>query len=458
MYKALKLFLLLLCLPYFIFTMEETDSPEKPIKAHKKQRILDHFEGNVFNIKQIYDDISFLTQHALNGNKKALMLLVEYTESTKAVFDFFSYGVHHDTLFNSIPWNTLPLDFFKKNQPKTPQEYYYWGMFYANSMLQKLNYHKDMVDDLKEVAFNYIHKSAEEKFPKAVYWLGHLHYHGWGTTKDSQTAFFWKNEAASQYLPAVFDVGLMYLKGVGIPKNPDMGLALVKAVAVDHHSPTANHYLGLIHERDQNYLNREKACEYYEKAAKMGCLDAKNNLGLLYLNSNKDIIQGLHYMNKAAQKGSAHAKLCLGLVYCKGDPIKQDITKGIQLIKAAAQLNHPLAFYQLGKMHIRGSLIKKNVKKGLKLLQRSSHPLALYRRSKFYIYGTEKKIPQNTHLGISLLQQAVNAGLAKAQFLLGKLYLEGEYIEKNDKRGLNLIAAAARKGFKPAMQYQRNYH
>lgn len=458
MFIVLTLFLILFFQPV-IFTMEETESKTEIVTPRSKQKILDHFEGNVFNIKEIYEDIAFLTHHALDGNKKALMLLIDYTESTKAVFDFLAYGVQNDAIFNAIPWDKLPLDFFRKNNPEKPQEYYYWGMFYANTILQRLNEHKDVLHDLKKVSFNYVSQSAAMEFPKAMYWLGHLYYRGSGTEKNKNRAFFWKNKAAqAHYIPALFDVSLMYLKGIGVPENPDMGLSLMQEAAIKN-SSTANHYLGIVHERDARYLNREKALEYYKKAAKTGCLDAKNSLGILYINSsNKDIIQGLQYINKAAQKGSAHANLSLGLIYCKGDPIKQNIPKGLQLIKKAASLNHPLAFYELGKMRLKGIFTKKNVLKGVKLLQKSSHPLANYELSALYIYGEEKEIPQNLNLGISLLQQAAKAGLPSAQFSLGKLYIEGEYIQENKKRGLSLISAAARKGFAPAIKYRRNLY
>jgi TPR repeat protein len=80
-----------------------------------------------------------------------------------------------------------------------------------------------------KAAFEKFQQAANLNFAPAQYDVGYLYLSGLGIAKDVSKAREWFEKSVSQgYSPAQFYLGLMYLRGLGGPVDRKAGLELVK--------------------------------------------------------------------------------------------------------------------------------------------------------------------------------------------------------------------------------------
>ena len=128
-------------------------------------------------------------------------------------------------------------------------------------------------------------------------------------------AFILKQEAASQGdVQAQFELGNMYLKGLGIPQN------IIKAQqwfekAAEQGLPAAQFNLGLIYELGSGTsMDLEKAVWWYTKAAEQGDADAQFALSICYGHGKgvqRDKKEAIKWCTRAAEQGNYNASRCL---------------------------------------------------------------------------------------------------------------------------------------------------
>jgi uncharacterized protein len=94
-------------------------------------------------------------------------------------------------------------------------------------------------------------------------------------------------------------LGKMYLKGQGVPKNPD------------------------------------RANEWFIRAAMQGNAESQFFLGAWYLLPHRDIAQGLKWMRLSAEQGNQDAQLLLGKAYLQGELPREPVQADMWLRLAA---------------------------------------------------------------------------------------------------------------------------
>jgi TPR repeat protein len=163
---------------------------------------------------------------------------------------------------------------------------------------------------------------AEAGDADAQYNLGYLYEKGRGVPKDFAEAMKWYGKAAKQGdARALGNIGYLYEKGLGVAKD------------------------------------YAEAFKWYQKAAKLGLAVAQNNLGVYYrkgLGVTKDINKALSLFRAAAEKGSVLAQMNLGTMYTKGEGVVKDFTEAPKWYRDAANQNHPGAKALLGYFHEKG--------------------------------------------------------------------------------------------------------
>jgi len=129
------------------------------------------------------------------------------------------------------------------------------------------------------------------------------------------------------YAPAEYQLALIYLKGLGTPKNPN------------------------------------KAVELFTKAAEKNYPDAQFELANLYYEGKmvkKDLKKSFELTEKAAKKGLASAQYNLGVKYYNGDGVRQDYYQASKWYQKAADQNYGLAQYNLALMYYEGKGVPKS--------------------------------------------------------------------------------------------------
>ena len=147
---------------------------------------------------------------------------------------------------------------------------------------------------------------AEKGNDKAQYNLGIMYGKGQGVPKDDTEAVKWFRKAAEQGIPkAQFNLGIMYEKGQGVPQDYAEAVKWLHRAA-EHGYPKAQYNLGFLYEKGQGVpQDYAEAVKRWRKAAEQGYARAQYNLGFLYEKGQgvpKDYVLSLMWFNLAASR------------------------------------------------------------------------------------------------------------------------------------------------------------
>ena len=139
---------------------------------------------------------------------------------------------------------------------------------------------------------------------------------------DYATAFReWQAAARQGHPEAEYNLGLMYLKGLGVPKDP------------------------------------EEAFRWLYDAAEKGFADAQFQVGLMRekgVGVHQDYAQAEVWYALAADRGESEAEMGLGTLYEQGHGVKKDLARAVSWYRKAADQGMPEAQYHLGMLSERG--------------------------------------------------------------------------------------------------------
>jgi len=136
---------------------------------------------------------------------------------------------------------------------------------------------------------------------------------------------------------AQFNLGNMYLEGIGVPQNDKL------------------------------------AADWFRKAAEQGYAPAQNNLGALYMegrNVPQDYKQAVDWFRKAAEQGDAGAQTNLGALYANGVGVAKDEKQAAALYRRVAEQGDLIAQLDLADCYLWGKGVPKNLVLASMLLQR----------------------------------------------------------------------------------------
>lgn len=178
---------------------------------------------------------------------------------------------------------------------------------------------------------------------------------------------------------ALFNLGLMYRHGRGVPQNNQLAVEYYWRSA-DKGNQFAQYSLGFLYDIgegvEQNY---ERAAYWYLKSAEQGNEDAEFNLANLYREGQgveKDLAKAFSLFQKFAGQGDPDAQTTLGYMYVNGDGVTLDDVYAYMWWTVAASNGHEVAADNLimarefmsasqisRAQELANSCIKKNFKK-----------------------------------------------------------------------------------------------
>jgi uncharacterized protein len=154
------------------------------------------------------------------------------------------------------------------------------------------------------------------------------------------------------------ELGVIYIKGIGVPQNCAEGIKLLR-LAADQGNPDAQLQMSLLYEAGQHRIDklptdtakakfwRDKAVQGFKAQAKQGNAHAQAKLGNYYLGNfyrgtsdKQKNAKALSWYSRAAEQGDTEAQFGLGTMYQSGWGVKKDAEKAVSWYrKAAAQGN-----------------------------------------------------------------------------------------------------------------------
>ena len=279
-----------------------------------------------------------------------------------------------------------------------------------------------------------------------------------------QALTLFQQEAQKGNALAMHDLGRMLADGLG--REIDMQAAHVwysKALAAFH------------------AVERQKKKRY-----------AEYRIGKLYaagLGCEQDYGDAARWFQLSADKGYKYAQYSLAGLFCRGQGVEQDDARALELYTASAQQDFPYAAYELGKMYRDGIGCEKDAEAseqwyrqafaGFLELEQQSHdnklqyrigwmllhgvgtgkdeaaartwfeqaskldnPHAQYQLARM-IFNDPSSTPEQTAQALERLTKAAEAGQDCAQYALGKIYRDGQGVEKDIQKAVALFTLAA---------------
>ncbi len=207
---------------------------------------------------------------------------------------------------------------------KNEKEAFKWYMIAAKKGVAKAQntvgvsyFQGNMVDKDTHKAYKWFLKAANQGDADAQYNLGNM----LKNRGMNDAALQWKERAVlGGHVQAMFDVAQAYIKGEGLEKNMEKGLALLKQCAAKK-SANAQYYLATLYNEGKVIAgDKAEAFRWYLAAAQQGLAIAQYNVGAYYFNGviEKDQKKGIEWFGKAAQQNDAPAKEVLKKIMAAG--------------------------------------------------------------------------------------------------------------------------------------------
>jgi TPR repeat protein len=135
-------------------------------------------------------------------------------------------------------------------------------------------------------------------------------------------------------------LGIMYVKGQGVPQDYVMGMRWLR-LAADRGQPDAQNEVGILYQQGQGVeRNETEAAKWFRRAADQGGLVvAQNNLADCYLvglGVPQDLGEAFKWYRIAAGQSSAYAENVLGVAYERGFQVAQDDVEAFRWYRRAA--------------------------------------------------------------------------------------------------------------------------
>lgn len=194
----------------------------------------------------------------------------------------------------------------------------------------------------------------------------------------------------------------------------------------------------------------KEAEELIREKAETGDAEAQYALAKIYYRGGesmkKNKQEAARLFELAAKEGHEEALFSLGVMYSKGDGVAKDLGKARELLKKATSEGHQEATFVLGMIYHKGEGVtdEGEKKEGMRLLSLAAeqgHKEAQYTLA--IIYETESKDKKGKQV-IKLLENAAEKGHKGATVNLALKFLEGEGVEKDEKKAALLLKLAAK--------------
>lgn len=296
----------------------------------------------------------------------------------------------------------------------TVTELTYLAKKYDDPVTQYLLARYYLKSDTSEAA-KWFKQAAENGHLLSKYELGMLYYKGDGVKQNFKKAVkFLKIPASKGKEKALFLLGVMYDQGLGVDKNSNKAFEYF-GLGADNYYPLSLYKVAMCYFYGRGVTkNYKKSKKWAELAIQYNVDGAKKLLQLI------DKAQGIKKAQRAADKISTSAKNMLLDIDEKKQKAKRD--------KAVRKLTS-----------------KDLILKKMLLAADDGDRNSQFKLAQAYQIGA-LGIKVNMTQAISWYNKAADNGHLKSQFLLGKMYLEGRTIAKNDHFGKKWLKLAAGHG------------
>jgi len=245
--------------------------------------------------------------------------------------------------------------------------------------------------------------SAEKGYAKSQYMLGLIYAYGDLLTQSFEKAVFWLKKAADQGdTDAQYELGRLYLKGLGVEKNQKEAFRLISTSCENDkccNEPGHLHLLGTMYANGlgcrQDY-RAARSC--FLQAAKLNDIESMVDLASLYANGlggEHDLAFSSIWLKEAADHGNVSAQGKLAFQYANGLGVEQNYEKASMWIDRAIEgerkekgRDHPKVLQLLNNQamiyYLKGEDLPKALEIAMELTSHDSPKLPLSSRILYF--------------------------------------------------------------------------
>lgn len=209
---------------------------------------------------------------------------------------------------------------------------------------------------------------------EALVTVGEAFAKGRGVDIDPEMASEWYRRAVVFHHPrAQMLLGLAYLTGTGVKRQPDEGMRLLNMAAEQGYADAEYELAEVLFQRAATHL---QAIALFEAAANHGQIRAQFRLGQLYKagevgrsgsrssTAHRDTAPHLkiafEWFHKAAEHGDIEALFEQGQMHAQGLGTKQDFEAAAECYQQAAEKGHAKAAFNLGFLFAHGQGVEQD--------------------------------------------------------------------------------------------------
>ena len=160
----------------------------------------------------------------------------------------------------------------------------------------------------------------------------------------------------------------------------------------------------------------------------------------------QDIGRARELYFSSAELGYPESQTKVGGFYVLGDGVDVDYEKAAFWFDKAARQGNLVALNDLGNIFKEGLFFERDDGKAISLYRLAAEARSDAGKLNFGRHLIQSEDPREVALGVTLIEQAAENGLAKAQTTLALHYVEGDIVKKDFDRAFNLFRAAASSG------------
>jgi len=292
-----------------------------------------------------------------------------------------------------------------------------------------------------------LQKSCEIGNLKDCNTLGIMYIKGDGVKKDPTKALeLFKKSCDGSYALGCGNLGVIYDDGHGVNKDKSKAIEIFKK-ACDGGDIDRCGSLGVMYEKgDVVTQDKTKALEFFIKACNGGNVDLCVALGLRYLKGykvKKDPTKALELLTKACDGGNVDGCRLIGVMYDNGDGVKQDKTKAIELYTKVCDAGDVDVCNNLGLMYAKGDGVEKDFLKALKPFSKACDGgNAFGCRFLGVMYADGDVVNQDKTKAIEFFIKACDGNDTFSCKNLGLMYDTGDGVNKDKTKAIELYTKA----------------
>lgn len=197
----------------------------------------------------------------------------------------------------------------------------------------------NQIDAAKAIQACQVALTERPSDPRTAFQLGRAFHKAGDAASSAEAVRLYRKAADAGYVPAVYNLGLMYRIGRGVAKDQAEAIRLLRKGA-DAGNLDAIVSLGEMYRDGPGAANGDaEAVRLFRQGADLGDAGAMDNLASMYRDGwgvAKDDAEAIRWYRKAADAEDAHAMGNLGYMYELGVGVPSDVEEAVRWYRRAA--------------------------------------------------------------------------------------------------------------------------